>query len=48
MSVVFSIIDPKTANADEINMRLEDFAKLQEMEGMVDKKLPSKPKDIGG
>jgi hypothetical protein len=47
MSVVFSIIDPTTANADEINMRLEDFAKLKEMEGMVDKKLPSEPKDIG-
>lgn len=34
------------ANSDEINMKLEDFAKLRKMEGMMDKALPSKPKDM--
>tara|TARA_R110000787_G_scaffold778_1_gene2751 strand:+ start:41 stop:724 length:684 start_codon:yes stop_codon:yes gene_type:complete len=43
---VVSFLDPTVANADEVNMKLEDFAKLRKMEGMMDKALPSKPKDI--
>ncbi len=46
MSVVFSVIDPTDANADEINMKLEDFAKLKQVEGLMDKSLPSEPRDI--
>ena len=34
------------ANADEANMQLEDFAKLNEGSTNVDKALPSQPKDI--
>ena len=34
------------ANADEVNMTLEDFAKLNEGSTNVDKALPSEPKDI--
>src|SRR5210317_251985 len=34
------------ANADEVNMKLEDFAKLREMEGNVDKALPSETRDM--
>ena len=34
------------ANADEANMQLEDFAKLNEGSTNVDKALPSEPKDI--
>ena len=43
---VVSFLDPTVANADEVNMKLEDFAKLRKMEGTMDKSLPSKPKDI--
>ena len=37
---------PTKANADEVNMQLEDFAKLNEGSTRVDKVLPSEPKDI--
>lgn len=41
-----SLIGTDDLNSDEINMKLEDFAKLKEMDGMVDKSLPSKTKDM--
>ena len=47
-ATITAFLQSTPANADEANMKLEDFAKLIEMEGMIDKKLPSKPKDIGG
>ena len=34
------------ANADEANMQLEDFAKLNEGSTNIDKTLPSEPKDM--
>ena len=34
------------ANSDEANMKLEDFAKLKQVEGLMDKSLPSEPRDI--
>ena len=40
------LLQSTPANADEANMKLEDFAKLRETEGMMDKALPSKPKDL--
>ena len=33
-------------NSDEVNMKLEDFAKLKETEGMIDKSLPSESRDM--
>jgi len=42
-----SLIGTSDLNSDEVNMKLEDFAKLREMESNVDKALPSEPKDIG-
>ena len=45
-ATVTMFLQSTPANSDEMNMKLEDFAKLIEMEGMVDKQLPSKPKDI--
>ena len=44
--VVVMTLAPTKANADEINMQLEDFAKLNEGSTHVDKALPSEPKDI--
>jgi len=46
VATITAFLQSTPANADEANMKLEDFAKLQEMEGMMDKKLPSEPKDI--
>jgi hypothetical protein len=46
VATITAFLQSTPANADEANMKLEDFAKLIEMEGMVDKQLPSKPKDI--
>ena len=43
---ILMTLNPTEANADEINMTLEDFAKLNEGNTNVDKTLPSKPKDI--
>jgi len=40
------VLQSTPANADEINMTLEDFAKLNEGSTNVDKALPSEPKDI--
>ena len=40
------ILQSTPANADEANMKLEDFAKLNEGSTNVDKALPSEPKDI--
>jgi hypothetical protein len=40
------ILQSTSANADEVNMKLEDFAKLNEGSTNVDKALPSKLKDI--
>ena len=44
--VVVMTLAPTKANADEVNMTLEDFAKLHEGSTNVDKVLPSEPKDI--
>ena len=44
--VVVMTLSPTEANADEVNMTLEDFAKLHEGSTNVDKALPSEPKDI--
>ena len=40
------ILQSTPANADEANMQLEDFAKLNKGSTNVDKALPSEPKDI--
>ena len=40
------VLQSTPANADEANMKLEDFAKLHEGSTNVDKALPSKLKDI--
>ena len=40
------VLQSTPANADEVNMTLEDFAKLNEGSTNVDKALPSEPKDI--
>ena len=40
------VLQSTPANADEANMQLEDFAKLNEGNTNVDKALLSKPKDI--
>ena len=40
------VLQSTPANADEANMQLEDFAKLNEGSTNVDKALPSEPKDI--
>jgi len=34
------------ANSDEMNMKLEDFAKLKQTEGLMDKSLPSETRDM--
>jgi len=44
--IILMTLNPTEANADEINMTLEDFAKLNKGSTNVDKALPSKPKDI--
>tara|TARA_R110002110_G_scaffold138925_2_gene325273 strand:+ start:118 stop:711 length:594 start_codon:yes stop_codon:yes gene_type:complete len=44
--VIVMTLAPTKANADEVNMQLEDFAKLNEGSTRVDKALPSEPKDI--
>ena len=43
---ILMTLNPTEANADEINMTLEDFAKLNKGSTNVDKALPSEPKDI--
>ena len=45
-ATVTMFLQSTPANSDEINMKLEDFAKLREMEGTMDKALPSNPKDL--
>ena len=40
------VLQSTPANADEVNMQLEDFAKLNEGSTNVDKSPPSEPKDI--
>ena len=40
------VLQSTPANADEANMQLEDFAKLNKGSTNVDKALPSEPKDI--
>ena len=44
------VLQSTPANADEVNMKLEDFAKLAEeaqpKNVNIDKALPSEPKDI--
>ena len=45
-ATISMILQSTPANADEINMTLEDFAKLNKGSTNVDKALPSKPKDI--
>ena len=44
--VVVMTLAPTKTNADEVNMTLEDFAKLHEGSTNIDKTLPSEPKDI--
>jgi len=46
VATISMILQSTPANADEVNMTLEDFAKLNEGNTNVDKTLPSKPKDI--
>ena len=46
VSTLIMTLQSTPANADEANMRLEDFAKLHEGSTNVDKALPSEPKDI--
>ena len=46
VSTLIMTLQSTPANADEANMRLEDFAKLHEGSTNVDKVLPSEPKDI--
>ena len=40
------VLQSTPTNADEANMKLEDFAKLAEKSSSVDKALESKPKDL--
>ena len=40
------VLQSTPTNADEVNMQLEDFAKLNKGSTNVDKALPSEPKDI--
>ena len=44
--IIVMTLAPTQANLDEVNMTLEDFAKLHEGSTNVDKALPSEPKDI--
>jgi len=46
VSTLIMTLQSTPANADEVNMQLEDFAKLNEGSTRVDKVLPSEPKDI--
>ena len=46
VSTLIMTLQSTPANADEANMQLEDFAKLNEGSTNVDKALPSEPKDI--
>ena len=46
VSTLIMTLQSTPANADEANMQLEDFAKLNEGSTNVDKTLPSEPKDI--
>ena len=46
IATLTAFLQSTPANSDEVNMTLEDFAKLREMEGMMDKSLPSEPRDI--
>ena len=46
VSTLIMTLQSTPANADEANMQLEDFAKLNEGSTRVDKALPSEPKDI--
>jgi len=45
-ATITAFLQSTPANADEANMKLEDFARLQQMEGNVDKALPSEARDI--
>jgi hypothetical protein len=47
-ATIAAFLQSTPANADEANMKLEDFAKLIEMEGMVDKQLPSNQRISNG
>ena len=46
VATISMILQSTPANADEVNMTLEDFAKLNKGSTNVDKALPSEPKDI--
>ena len=46
VATVSMILQSTPVNADEANMKLEDFAKLNEGSTNVDKVLPSEPKDM--
>ena len=45
-ATITAFLQSTPANADEANMKLEDFARLQQMEGNVDKALLSEARDI--
>ena len=45
-ATITAFLQSTPANADEANMKLEDFAKLIEMESNVDKALPSETRDM--
>ena len=45
-ATITAFLQSTPANADEANMKLEDFARLQEMESNVDKALPSETRDM--
>ena len=46
VATIAMVLKSTPVNADEANMQLEDFAKLNEGSTNVDKALPSQPKDI--
>ena len=45
-ATITAFLQSTPANADEANMKLEDFARLQEMGSNVDKGLPSETRDM--
>jgi len=45
-ATVTMFLQSTPANSDEMNMKLEDFAKLKQTEGLMDKSLPSETRDM--
>ena len=46
VATISMILQSTPANADEVNMTLENFAELNKGSTNVDKALPSEPKDL--